>query len=262
MFSRHGDKEKYLWCQMETNNYIFGLRPVIEAIRAGKEIEKVIVKNNLVGELYGELFAELRKHNITTQRVPAEKLDKITTKNHQGVVAYISPISYQNLEKIATEAVENKKKPLIVILDSLTDVRNFGAIARTCECAGVDAIVVPETNSVRITEDAIKTSAGAMYNIPICKEKNLVDSVLLLQQMGFTVCAATEKTENSLYAQDFDKPIAIIMGSEDLGVSKQLLKRCDAQIRIPMYGKTESLNVSVSTAVIIYEIIRQRNFKN
>ena len=144
------------------------------------------------------------------------------------------------------------------MLDGITDVRNFGAIARTCECAGVTAIVIPETNSARITEDAIKTSAGALYNIPVCREKNLVDAVLFLQQSGFKVFAATEKTENIVFEEDFSASTAIIMGAEDVGVSKTLQKRADRLVKIPMQGKTESLNVSVSTAIVVYEVVRQR----
>lgn len=240
------------------SDFIFGIRPVIEALKAGKEIDKVLVKQNLIGELAGELFAELRKHHITPQYVPVEKLDKIAFRNHQGVVAYTTPVAYQNLEVVVENAKSVGEKPIVVLLDGLTDVRNFGAIARTCECAGVTAIVIPEVGSVKITEDAIKTSAGALYNIPVCREKNLVDAVLLLQQLGFTVFAATEKAENSLYNEDFSAPTAIIMGAEDLGVSKTLQRRADKLIKIPMTGKTESLNVSVSAGIILYEAVRQR----
>jgi 23S rRNA (guanosine2251-2'-O)-methyltransferase len=242
------------------DNFIFGIRPVLEAIKAGKEIDKVLVTNNLTGELAGELFSELRKKNIPVQYVPVERINKLTNKNHQGVIAYISPVLYHNIEDIITEVFEKEEIPLIVILDSITDVRNFGAIARTCECAGVHAIIIPERNSARISEDAIKTSAGALFNIPVCRVDNLVDVVLLLQQMGLTVLGATEKAYTTIYDHDLKHPAAFIFGSEDTGISKQLLKRADHLIKIPMYGKTESLNVSVSTAIIIYETIRQRNF--
>ena len=241
------------------SDFIFGIRPVLEAIRAGKEIDKVLVRQNMTGDLSVELMTELRRNKLNIQYVPAEKLDKITTRNHQGVVAYISPVSYANLENVVMSAFDEGKSPIVVILDGITDVRNFGAIARTCECAGVTAIVIPETNSARITEDAIKTSAGALYNIPVCREKNLVDSVLFLQQSGFKVYAATEKTENVVYDEDFSHPTALIMGAEDLGVSKTMQKRADKLVKIPMYGKTESLNVSVSTAVLVYEVVRQQS---
>ena len=240
------------------SDFIFGIRPVLEAIRAGKEIDRVLVRQNMTGDLSVELMAELRRNKLNIQYVPAEKLDKITNRNHQGVVAYISPVSYQNLENVVMAAFDEGRVPVVVILDGITDVRNFGAIARTCECAGVTAIVIPETNSVRISEDAIKTSAGALYNIPVCRVKNLVDAVLFLQQSGFTVMAATEKTENIVYKEDFSAPVAIVMGAEDVGVSKTLQKRADRLVKIPMYGKTESLNVSVSTAIVVYEIVRQR----
>ena len=241
------------------SDFIFGIRPVLEAIRAGQEIDRVLVRQNMTGDLAVELMAELRKNKLNIQYVPAEKLDKITRRNHQGVVAYISPVSYQSLENVVMSAFEEGRTPIVVILDGITDVRNFGAIARTCECAGVTAIVIPETNSARITEDAIKTSAGALYNIPVCREKNLVDSVLFLQQSGFKVYAATEKTENVVYNEDFSHPTALIMGAEDLGVSKTMQKRADKLIKIPMFGKTESLNVSVSTAVLVYEVVRQQS---
>ena len=241
------------------SDFIFGIRPVLEAIRAGKEIDKVLVRQNMTGDLSVELMTELRRNKLNIQYVPAEKLDKITNRNHQGVVAYISPVSYANLENVVMSAFDEGKSPIVVLLDGITDVRNFGAIARTCECAGVTAIVIPETNSARITEDAIKTSAGALYNIPVCREKNLVDSVLFLQQSGFKVYAATEKTENVVYDEDFSHPTALIMGAEDLGVSKTMQKRADKLVKIPMYGKTESLNVSVSTAVLVYEVVRQQS---
>ncbi|MDL2262227.1 23S rRNA (guanosine(2251)-2'-O)-methyltransferase RlmB [Bacteroidales bacterium OttesenSCG-928-I21] len=242
------------------SNIIFGIRPILEALKAQKDIEKVLVTKNPIGELAGELFSELRKKNIPIQYVPIEKINKITTNNHQGVVAYISPVSYHDIEDIVSSAFESGETPLVVILDSITDVRNFGALARTCECAGVHAIVIPKKNSVSISEDAIKTSAGALFNIPICRVDNLVDTVLLLQQMGLLVLASTEKAYNNIYDHDLKQPTAIILGSEDVGISNQLLKRADHLVKIPMYGKTESLNVSVSAAIIVYEIIRQRKF--
>jgi len=241
------------------DNFIFGLRPVYEAIKAGQEIDKVLIKNNLTGELSGELVTEMRKAGVQVQYVPVEKLDKICSKNHQGVIAYISPVAYYDIEEVVTAVFEAGSVPLVVILDSITDVRNFGAIARTCECAGVDAIVIPSSNSVRITEDAIKTSAGALYNIPVCKVANLVDCVLLLTQLGLEVVAISEKSNESIYETDFKVPLALILGSEDTGISNQLLKRASKKTKIPMFGKTESLNVSVSAAIAVYEAIRQRS---
>jgi 23S rRNA (guanosine2251-2'-O)-methyltransferase len=240
------------------DNFIFGIRPVLEAIKAEKDIDKVLVTKGLIGELAGELFSELRKRNITIQYVPVEKINKYTNRNHQGVIAFISPITYHSVEEVVSSVFEKGKNPLIVVLDSITDVRNFGAIARTCECAGIHAIVIPSKNSVRISEDAVKTSAGALFNIPICKEDNLVDVIMLLQQMGLFIFAATEKAYETIYDHNFVQPSAIIFGSEDLGISKTLLKRSDKMVRIPMTGKTASLNVSVSVAVVAYEAIRQR----
>jgi 23S rRNA (guanosine2251-2'-O)-methyltransferase len=241
------------------DNFIFGIRPVLEAIKSGKEIDKVLIKNNSTGSLIGELFTELKKCNIRTQYVPGEKIDKVSHgANHQGVVAYLSPVSYQDAEDVISRVIESGQLPLVIMLDGVTDVRNFGAIARTAECMGAHAIVIPEFNSVRITEDAIKTSAGALYNIPVCKTDNLVDTVMLFQQMGITVLAASEKSANLLYYFDLNIPLAIVLGAEDKGVSPQLLKRVDRSCKIPLVGKTDSLNVSVTAGIIISEVVRQR----
>ena len=239
-------------------NIIFGIRAVLEAIKANQEIDKILVNNKLSGELAGELFAEVRKNNIFVQNVPAEKINSITKSNHQGVVAYISPIQYSDIETVIQNLQESKKNPLFVILDQITDVRNFGAIARTCECANVDAIIIPKHGSVRITEDAIKTSAGALFNIPVCRVNNLTDAVFLLKQYDIRIVAVTEKTNNEIYTCDLTQATALIFGSEDLGISKQLLKNSDTQVKIPMFGKTDSLNVSVSAAIAVYECVRQR----
>lgn len=239
-------------------NFIFGLHPINEAIKTGKEINKVLVKNNLSTSTAQELIAEIRRKGINIQYVPQEKLDKICKHKHQGIIAYISPIKYQNLEEIIIKTQNENKLPLILILDGITDVRNFGAIARTGECAGISAIVIPSSGSAKISEEAIKTSAGALYNIPICKMDNLVDTVLLLNQMDIEVIAITEKAERLIYELDLTIPCALILGSEDKGISNTLIKRADKKAKIPMYGKTSSLNVSVSAALVIYEAIRQR----
>ncbi len=241
-------------------NFIFGLHPVSEAIKSGKNIEKVLVKNNLKGNLSHEIISEIRKKEIDIQYVPQEKLDKICKHNHQGIIAYISPLEYQNIEEVILKTKENNELALFLILDSITDVRNFGAIARTSECAGVNAIIIPSSGSVRISEEAIKTSAGALYNIPICKEKNLIDTIILLNQMDINVIAITEKAERNIYELDLNSPCALILGAEDKGISNSLIKRANQKAKIPMFGKTSSLNVSVSAALAIYEVIRQRNF--
>lgn len=240
------------------DNSIFGLRPVIEAVKAGVEIDRVLVKNGLSGVLATELLHEIKINNISMQYVPVEKLDKLCSKIHQGVVALVSPIPYYDLEEIVAKSFEEAKVPLLVLLDNITDVRNFGAIARTCECAGVTAIVIPLSNSVRITEDAIKTSAGALYNIPVCRVNNIIDAMLLLKQMGIEIIAITEKSERLLYETDLHEPVALIFGSEESGISQSVIKRSDKKSKIPMFGKTQSLNVSVSVAIGVYEVIRQR----
>lgn len=240
-------------------NYIFGIRAVIEAVKANKQIDKVLVKSNLQGEIISELMVELKSNKIQFQYVPIEKLHKITTQNHQGVIALVSPVEYYNLEDVVINTFEAGKTPFIIILDNITDVRNFGAIARTAECAGVDAIVIPERNSVRITPDAIKTSAGALTKIPVCKENNLTDTVFLLQQMGVKLIATSEKAKHSIFDENLNTPIAIIVGSEEKGISKQIIRNADSLVKIPVFGTIESLNVSVTAAIAMYETIRQRN---
>lgn len=239
--------------------FIFGIRAVAEAVRANKSIDKVLLKNNLQGENISELMTLLKKNGIYFQYVPVEKINKISNGNHQGVLALVSPVEYYNLEDVVTNAFESGKTPLILILENITDVRNFGAIARTAECAGVNAIVIPAKGSVRITPDAIKTSAGALNTIPVCKENHLVDAVMLLQQMGLKVFACSEKADKTIYEEDFSMPAAVIVGSEDKGISVSLIKKSDKFVKIPMLGKISSLNVSVAAGIITYEVIRQRN---
>ncbi|TKG95951.1 23S rRNA (guanosine(2251)-2'-O)-methyltransferase RlmB [Puteibacter caeruleilacunae] len=239
-------------------NFIFGIRAVMEAIESGKEIDKILIRKSLQGDLFNEFFALVRQHELTFQYVPSEKLNKITDKNHQGVIAYVSPITYHSLDQVVFSLLEEKKTPLILVLDRITDVRNFGAIARTAECAGVDAIVIPEQGGARITADAIKTSAGALHHMKVCKEKNLVDVMMLLQQSGFSVVAATEKGHEYYTEADFKGPSAIIMGSEGKGVEKRLLKMSNQLVKIPILGKIDSLNVSVAASIMIYEAVRQR----
>ncbi|MDH6342510.1 23S rRNA (guanosine2251-2'-O)-methyltransferase [Parabacteroides sp. PFB2-12] len=244
---------------MKENDVVFGIRAVIEAIQADKEIDKILVKRELQGELSRELFALLKEKNIAVQRVPVERLDRITRKNHQGVIAFISSITYHRLEDIIPFVYEQGKNPFIVLLDGVTDVRNFGAIARTCECAGVDAIVIPAKGSVTVNADAMKTSAGALHVLPVCKEKNINQSIRFLQESGVKVFAATEKASHVYTAVSYDGPVAIVMGAEDKGVSMENLRICDEMVKIPQYGTIGSLNVSVASSILIYEVIRQRN---
>ncbi|HEY8928733.1 MAG TPA: 23S rRNA (guanosine(2251)-2'-O)-methyltransferase RlmB [Mucilaginibacter sp.] len=242
----------------ESNQMIFGTRAVIEAIRSGKEIESLYIQRGIGGELLNELKALLNEYHITAQMVPVEKLNRLTMKNHQGVVAFISPIVYQRIENIIPEVYERGEVPLILILDSITDVRNMGAIARTAECCGVHAIVVPAKGSAQINPDAIKTSAGALYKIPVCRHNDFMDTVKFIQQSGLQLVCCTEKTDDFIYKPDYTVPTAIVMGSEEDGIRNEIIRISDHLAKIPMYGEIESLNVSVSTGVILYEAIRQR----
>lgn len=243
---------------MKENEMIFGIRAVIEAVQAGKEIDKILVKRELQGELSKELFDVLRGTEIPVQRVPLERLDRFTRKNHQGVIAFISAVTYQKLEDIIPFLYEEGKNPFIVLLDGVTDVRNFGAIARTCECAGVDAIVIPAKGSVTVNADAIKTSAGALHVLPVCKEKSINQAIRFLQESGVRVFAATEKASEDYTAVTYDGPVALVMGAEDTGVSADNLRMCDRMVKIPQFGTIGSLNVSVAAGVLIYEVVRQR----
>lgn len=241
------------------NEMIFGIRAVIEAIQAGKEIDKIIIKKDIQSELSKELLTVVKDMHIPIQRVPVERINRMTKKNHQGVVAFISPIAYQSVEQLVPTLFEEGKNPLFIMLDGITDVRNFGAIARTCECAGVDAILIPSKNSVSVNADAIKTSAGALHTIPVCRETNLTTTIKYLKACGFNIIAATEKGDYDYTKANYTLPTCIIMGAEDKGVAYEHLALCDEWIKIPLYGSIESLNVSVAAGVVIYEAIKQRN---
>ena len=244
---------------MKENEMIFGIRAIIEAIESDKEIDKIILKKDLQSELSHELFEVLRSHPlIQVQRVPLERINKYTRKNHQGAIAFISSTHYQRVEDLVQNIFEEGKDPFFIILDGVTDVRNFGAIARTCECAGVDAVVIPFRGSVSVGADAIKTSAGALHTLPVCKEKNLVQTVKYLKASGVRVVAATEKGDKVYTDTNLTGPLAIVMGAEDTGVSHEIIRLCDEMVKIPINGKISSLNVSVAAGVMIYESIRQR----
>lgn len=238
---------------------IFGLRAVIEAAEAGKDIDKVLVKRDLQGELFRELQDTLRHYDIPMQRVPVEKLESLTRKNHQGVVAYISAVTYYRLEEVIPRLFEEGRNPFILVLDGLTDVRNFGAIARTCEVAGVDAIVIPQRGSVSVNADAVKTSAGALLRIPVCRERNIREAIVFLKNSGIKVVAATEKAANLYTSTDYTMPTAIVMGSEDEGIAAENLRIGDELVKIPQFGAIGSLNVSVAAGILIYEVVRQRS---
>ncbi len=243
---------------MKKENIIFGIRPVIEALKAGKEIEKILIQKGLRGEGFHLLNSLVKELEIPIQFVPIEKLNQITRLNHQGVIAFISEISYQKLESIIPFSYEQGKAPLILILDRITDVRNLGAIARTAECAGVDGLLLPEKGSAQLNAVAIKTSAGALYKLPVSRSPNLKESILFMKNSGLRIIAATEKSSIDYTEADFTKPIALIVGSEEDGVSDEYLKLTDERVRIPLQGEIESLNVSVATGIILYEILRQR----
>jgi 23S rRNA (guanosine2251-2'-O)-methyltransferase len=242
----------------QDKDFIFGIRAVIEAIKSGKQIDKLMIKAGLKGELFFELMELVKSLQIPFQYVPNERINRVTMKNHQGVLAFISPIEFQNIENILPSIFESGKTPLIVILDKVTDVRNFGAITRTAECAKVDAIIIPEKGSAQISGDAVKTSAGALLKIPVCRVKNLSNTIKYLQQSGIQVVAATEKAEDFYYKVDFSIPTAILLGAEDRGVDMEYLKVADQMVKIPILGEIESLNVSVAASILIYEAVKQR----
>ncbi len=241
-----------------TANYIYGIRPLIEAIKSGKEIEKLFVRKGIKGELVQELLSISRKLNIPINYVPVEKLNRITRKNHQGVVAYISLVSYSNIEEIVPMLYEEGKNPLILVLDQITDIRNIGAIARSAECGGVNAIVIPFKGGAIINSDAIKSSAGALYKIPVCREKNLVKTIEFLKNSGLQIVVASEQNDSPYYNIDFNQPTTIVMGSEDKGVSIEIQKISSVFAKIPIIGEIESLNVANACSVLIYEAVRQR----
>ncbi|WP_288764160.1 23S rRNA (guanosine(2251)-2'-O)-methyltransferase RlmB [uncultured Weeksella sp.] len=243
---------------MKNEGGVFGLRPIIEAIESGKTIDKLFVQKGLQGEIFSQLRKLIAQYEIPTSYVPVEKLNRLTGKNHQGVYAFLSPIEFDSIENVLPQIYERGKTPFLLILDRVSDVRNFGAIARTAECVGIDAIIIPYKGSASVNADAVKTSAGALYNIPICKENNLKKTVDYLQQSGIVLAAASEKSDTYLYDVDFTTPLAIIMGSEEDGVSDALLKVSDYIIKLPMAGQTASLNVSVACGAILYEAVRQR----
>lgn len=243
---------------MERNEMIFGIRAVIEAVEAGKDIDKILVKKDLQSDLAQELFAAVRGRNIVVQKVPIEKINRMSRKNHQGVLAFISAITYQHLDDIVPGLYEEGKNPFIILLDGITDVRNFGAIVRTCECAGVNAIVIPERGSVSVNADAVKTSAGALLHLPVCRESSVFEAVRFLKNSGFRIIAASEKAVVNYTNIDYTVPVAIVMGAEDTGVSKEVLRLCDDMVALPQMGVIGSLNVSVAAGVMMYEVVRQR----
>lgn len=238
---------------------IYGIRAVIEAIKSGNHLERVFIQKSLKGELYKELMLELHKSVTPISKVPPERINKFTKKNHQGVVALISPVQYHTLEQLIPRFFEEGINPLVVVLDEITDVRNFGAIARTCECLGVNALVIPVKGGAQVNEDAIKTSAGAFNYLPVCRESSLIDAVNYCKESGLTIVACSEKTKSYLGKADFTGPTCLILGSEERGISQSLMEVANSIVKIKMAGNIESLNVSVAAGMALYEIQRQRN---
>lgn len=246
---------------MDKNDYIYGIRPVIEAIEAGKDIDKVLVKKDLSGDLINELYELVKRYRILIQRVPLEKINRITRKNHQGVLAVLSSVTYSNISNVMPEIYENGRMPFLVALDGITDVRNFGAIARTCECAGVDAVVIPERHSVSVSGDAMKTSAGALNYLQVCRERSMQGALEYLKKNGCKIVGASGKTKKTYTDVDYSVPTVIVMGSEDTGMTPEVEAVCDELVTIPEYGQINSLNVSVAAGIMMYEVVRQRNKK-
>jgi 23S rRNA (guanosine2251-2'-O)-methyltransferase len=243
---------------MQSDTRIFGLHSVIQAINSNKTIDKVFLQKGLRGELFNELESLIRKHSINVSYVPVEKLNRLADKNHQGAVAQISPIEFYNLEDLVINVIESGKTPLFLLLDQISDVRNFGAIIRTAECTGVDGIIIQKKGGAPINGDTVKTSAGAVFKVPICKVDHIKDAMFHLQASGIKVIAATEKTEDTIYDISFTEPCAIIMGSEGKGISPSIIKLADDRAKLPMYGEIGSLNVSVACGAFLYEVVRQR----
>nr|WP_321225004.1 23S rRNA (guanosine(2251)-2'-O)-methyltransferase RlmB [uncultured Psychroserpens sp.] len=243
---------------MEKETTIFGIRAVIEAIKSGENIDKIFLQKGLRGELFTELEQLLKKERLNSSYVPVEKLNRLTKGNHQGAIAQIAPITFHDIEELVTNALESSKAPLFLLLDQLSDVRNFGAIVRTAECTGVSGIIIQKKGGAPVNGAAIKTSAGAIFKIPICKVDHIKDAVFHMQASGIKVIAATEKTENTIYDVSFTEPCAIIMGSEGKGINPSVLKVSDERAKLPILGEIESLNVSVACGAFLYEAVRQR----
>ena len=242
---------------MDKTAEIYGIRSVIEAINSSKDIDKVFIQTGLKGTLIGKLESLIRKNKINFSYVPTQKLDRLSKKNHQGVIARISPIKFLTMDQFG-ENLAAIKNAFVLILDQVNDVRNFGAIIRTAEISGVDGIIIQNSSSAPINSDTIKTSAGAIFNIPICKVNHIKDAIYHLKSIDISIVSASEKANKNVYDVDFTKPVAVIMGSEQRGINKSIINLSDEVVKLPMYGKIQSLNVSVACGVFLYEVVRQR----
>lgn len=242
----------------QKSDLVFGIHPILEGLESGKNFDKILILNTLRTPQAKEIMALARERGISLNKVPQQKLDRITRKNHQGVIGFIAPIEFQDIEEILPELFTAGKNPFLLILDRVSDVRNFGAIVRTAECAGVDAIIIPKKGSAQINGETIKTSTGAIFNIPICKVPGLDSVIPFLKDSGIHLVACTEKTEVNYTEVDYTIPIGIIMGSEESGIAISNITKSDSTAKLPLLGKTESLNVSVAAGIILYEAVRQR----
>ncbi|NOY50947.1 MAG: 23S rRNA (guanosine(2251)-2'-O)-methyltransferase RlmB [Chlorobi bacterium] len=244
--------------EKDQQEMIYGVHPLLEAVDAGKDIEKVLVQKGLKTDMFKELMSKLKEYMVPVQFVPREKLNRLSRKNHQGIISFVSPVAFYKIEDVLPTVYEKGEDPFFLILDRLTDVRNFGAVLRSAEAAGVHAVLIPSRNTAQLNSATVKSSAGAIYKIPICRSGNLKESINYLKGCGLKIAAATEKTENNIFNTDLTGPLAIIMGSEGEGVSGEYLKRADIHFAIPMLGEIGSLNVSVATGISLFEAVRQK----
>ena len=243
----------------DSEDFLFGIRPVAEAVASGSPVDKVLIRQGMRGEGFRELMELIARHRIPYQYVPEQKLNQVTRKNHQGIVGFISPVEYQVLNDVIEKTFAAGEDPFIVMLDRITDVRNFGAIARTAECAGADAIVIQEKGAARITADSVKASAGALMKIAVCRTPNIIKSGVEMMEQGITLISATEKGDKHYHAADYTGPICVVLGSEESGISAPLLKMSSHKVSIPQYGEIASLNVSVAAGIVLFEAARHRN---
>lgn len=249
----------FYFCTMKKETLLFGIYPVIEALKAKQTIDKAYVQKGLQSPKIDAIVADLEALNTTISYVPLEKMEKLCRSNHQGIILISSPIEFVALETMVEAVLESKKTPLFLILDQISDVRNFGAILRTAECTGVDGVIIQKKGGAPVSGDTVKTSAGAIFNIPICKVDHIKDAIYYLQGSGVTTIAATEKTQDTIYNLELNVPMAIVMGSEGLGVSKSVLSIVDKKASLPLLGVINSLNVSVACGALLYEVVRQRS---
>jgi len=243
---------------IDKSEYIYGLHAVLEAIEAGKDIDKVLISKTMNADTAQMIMDKAHALRVPVQKVPVAKIDRITRRNHQGVLALLAAVTYYRIEDYIPQLFDEGANPFVVVMDGVTDVRNFGAVARTCECAGVNAIVIPFRESVSANADAIKTSAGALNYLPVCREPNLVNAVKLLRNSGFKIVGTSDKSQTPYTKADFTCPVALVLGSEDKGISPEIMRLCDTQVAIPEFGQINSLNVSVAGGILIYEVVRQR----